>query len=208
MRVEIKKSDFERIKSGLKNTHILFDGLYSASIGYFDKLLSTHDIKVDSIHMYHDPNFGGGMPEPFFKAVFPGQAAQQRDGEQQQGREGVRAGEEEGAGAGEVKGEQPGQAAAEGGQVFHPEDDPADQEGHDRIGVFDDLGYEAQFELVERILEFFKRLAQEQVLHRQKQPVVQAPGYERKCGSMPETCAEPDQEHVDLGTDLPLPVAA
>lgn len=56
--------DFEKIKSGLKNTHILFDGLYSASIGYFDKLLSAHDIKFDSIHMYHDPNFGGGMPEP------------------------------------------------------------------------------------------------------------------------------------------------
>jgi phosphomannomutase len=56
--------DFEKIKTGLKNTHILFDGLYSASIGYFDKLLSMHDIKFDSINMYHDPNFGGGMPEP------------------------------------------------------------------------------------------------------------------------------------------------
>jgi len=56
--------DFEKIKNGLKGTHILFDGLYSASIGYFDKLLSTHDIKFDSIHMYHDPEFGGGMPEP------------------------------------------------------------------------------------------------------------------------------------------------
>ena len=56
--------DFEKIKSGLKNTHILFDGLYSSSIGYFDKLLSVHDIKFDSIHMYHDTNFGGGMPEP------------------------------------------------------------------------------------------------------------------------------------------------
>jgi len=56
--------DFEKIKNGLKGTHILFDGLYSASIGYFDKLLSAHDIKFDSIHMYHDPNFGGGMPEP------------------------------------------------------------------------------------------------------------------------------------------------
>ncbi len=56
--------DFEKIKNDLKGTHILFDGLYSASIGYFDKLLSTHDIKFDSIHMYHDPEFGGGMPEP------------------------------------------------------------------------------------------------------------------------------------------------
>ncbi len=56
--------DFEKIKTGLKNIHILFDGLFSASIGYFDKLLSSHDIKFDSIHMYHDTNFGGGMPEP------------------------------------------------------------------------------------------------------------------------------------------------
>lgn len=64
--------DFEKIKNGLKNTHILFDGLYSASIGYFDKLLSSHDIKFDSIHMYHDPNFGGGMPEP--KPQYMGEA--------------------------------------------------------------------------------------------------------------------------------------
>lgn len=54
--------DFSRIKD-LRN-HIIFDGLYAASIGYFDKLLSMHDIKFDSIHMYHDTNFGGGMPEP------------------------------------------------------------------------------------------------------------------------------------------------
>ena len=56
--------NFDKIKAGLNNTHILFDGLYSASIGYFDKLLSMHDIKFDSIHMHHDVNFGGGMPEP------------------------------------------------------------------------------------------------------------------------------------------------
>lgn len=43
---------------------IIFDGLYSASIGYFDKLLSDNGIEYDSIHMYHDTNFGGGMPEP------------------------------------------------------------------------------------------------------------------------------------------------
>ena len=34
-------------RSGI-NTHIIFDGLYSASIGYFDKLLSMHNIKFDS----------------------------------------------------------------------------------------------------------------------------------------------------------------
>ena len=54
--------DFEKIKDLKK--HIIFDGLYAASIGYFDKLLSDNGIEYDSIHMYHDPNFGGGMPEP------------------------------------------------------------------------------------------------------------------------------------------------
>lgn len=50
------------IKSFDKN--IIFDGLYSASIGYFDKLLEKHGVKFDSLHMFHDVNFGGGMPEP------------------------------------------------------------------------------------------------------------------------------------------------
>ena len=54
--------DFSRIKDLKKR--IIFDGLYAASIGYFDKLLSDNGIEYDSIHMYHDPNFGGGMPEP------------------------------------------------------------------------------------------------------------------------------------------------
>lgn len=55
--------DFESIKKNLKS-HILFDGLYSSSIGYFDRLLSANGIEFDSMHMFHDPNFGGGMPEP------------------------------------------------------------------------------------------------------------------------------------------------
>lgn len=54
--------DFEKIKS-LK-TKIIFDGLYSATIGYFDKFLDAYGIKYDSLHMHHDTNFGGGMPEP------------------------------------------------------------------------------------------------------------------------------------------------
>lgn len=54
--------DFEKIKDLKKR--IIFDGLYAASIGYFDKLLSDKGIEYDSIHMYHDPDFGGGMPEP------------------------------------------------------------------------------------------------------------------------------------------------
>lgn len=54
--------DFGKIKE--LGTHIIFDGLYAASIGYFDKLLSDNGIEYDAIHMYHDPGFGGGMPEP------------------------------------------------------------------------------------------------------------------------------------------------
>jgi phosphomannomutase len=54
--------DFEKIKEFKKR--IIFDGLYAASIGYFDKLLAENGIEYDSIHMYHDVNFGGGMPEP------------------------------------------------------------------------------------------------------------------------------------------------
>lgn len=56
--------DFQKIRENLKSSHILFDGLYSSSIGYFDKLLAMHNINFDAIHMYHDKNFGGGMPEP------------------------------------------------------------------------------------------------------------------------------------------------
>ena len=60
---KIKKIiDFDKIKE-LKSK-ILFDGLYSASIGYFDKLLKDNDIEFDTIHMEHDPNFGGLMPDP------------------------------------------------------------------------------------------------------------------------------------------------
>lgn len=54
--------DFDRIKKA--KIDIIFDGLYSATIGYFDKILKAHGIKFKSIHMKHDPNFGGGMPEP------------------------------------------------------------------------------------------------------------------------------------------------
>lgn len=54
--------DFDKIKT-LK-TNIIYDGLYSASIGYFDKLLDSFGIKYETLHLFHDPNFGGGMPEP------------------------------------------------------------------------------------------------------------------------------------------------
>lgn len=54
--------DFDIIKK-LK-TNIIFDGLYSASIGYFDKILKENKIHYDSLHMFHDVEFGGGMPDP------------------------------------------------------------------------------------------------------------------------------------------------
>lgn len=54
--------DFEKIKK--VNAKIIFDGLYSATIGYFDRFLDIFSIPYESLHMKHDPNFGGGMPEP------------------------------------------------------------------------------------------------------------------------------------------------
>lgn len=44
---------------------VIFDGLYSASIEYFFELLTDYvKIPFKSLHMHHDANFGGGMPEP------------------------------------------------------------------------------------------------------------------------------------------------
>lgn len=64
--------NFEKIKEYFTNEdddgEIIYDGLYSASIGFFDELLSRNGISFESLHMEHDPNFGGGMPEP--KAKF------------------------------------------------------------------------------------------------------------------------------------------
>ena len=54
--------DYDKIKT-LK-TNIIFDGLYSASIGYFDEILNDNGIKFSSLHLIHDANFGGGMPDP------------------------------------------------------------------------------------------------------------------------------------------------
>jgi len=54
--------DFDAIKKS--HTNIIFDGLYSATIGYFDKILKDNGLKFKTLHMKHDPNFGGGMPEP------------------------------------------------------------------------------------------------------------------------------------------------
>lgn len=60
--------DFEKIKDYFTSEdddgEIIYDGLYSASIGYFDELLRRNGINFETLHMEHDPNFGGGMPEP------------------------------------------------------------------------------------------------------------------------------------------------
>lgn len=60
--------DFEKIREYFTREdddgEIIYDGLYSASIGYFDELLKRNGISCEKIRMEHDPNFGGGMPEP------------------------------------------------------------------------------------------------------------------------------------------------
>lgn len=57
-----KLIDFKKIQTHAGN--IIFDGLYSATIGYFDEILKRHNIKFEAIHLEHDTKFGGGMPEP------------------------------------------------------------------------------------------------------------------------------------------------
>ncbi len=54
--------DFDVIEKNQPN--IVYDGLYSSSIGYFDKILDKHNIKYKSFNMHHSSDFGGGLPEP------------------------------------------------------------------------------------------------------------------------------------------------
>ena len=54
--------DFDIIKKN--QPKIIYDGLYSSSIGYFDKILEKHSIKFESCNMFHSCDFGGGLPEP------------------------------------------------------------------------------------------------------------------------------------------------
>ena len=54
--------DFNKIK--FANRKIVFDALYSAASGYFDKILDIKGIKYEILHNYRDVNFGGGLPEP------------------------------------------------------------------------------------------------------------------------------------------------
>ena len=61
--------DFEKIKQA--NIPFIFDGLYSSTIGYFDKILDNAGINYKSIRMEHDPDFGGEMPDPKPKYLTP-----------------------------------------------------------------------------------------------------------------------------------------
>ena len=46
------------------NTNIIYDGLYSSTIGYFDKILEEYNIPFEKMNCHYDSNFGGGMPDP------------------------------------------------------------------------------------------------------------------------------------------------
>ena len=61
--------DFERIKKA--EIPFIFDGLYSSTIGYFDRILNNAGIKYSSIRMAHDTDFGGEMPDPKPKYLAP-----------------------------------------------------------------------------------------------------------------------------------------
>lgn len=54
--------DFKAIQNN--SPKIIYDGLFSSSIGYFDKILDKYKIPYLSYNMHHDPDFGGGLPEP------------------------------------------------------------------------------------------------------------------------------------------------
>ena len=61
--------DFEKIKKS--EIPFIFDGLYSSTIGYFDRILNNAGIKYNSIRMVHDTDFGGEMPDPKPKYLTP-----------------------------------------------------------------------------------------------------------------------------------------
>lgn len=54
--------DFEKINCA--KIPMIFDGFYSATIGYFDRILELWGIPFESMRLAHDSNFGGGMPDP------------------------------------------------------------------------------------------------------------------------------------------------
>ena len=57
-----KLIDFDAIK---KNPpQVIYDGLFSASVGYFDRILNFENIDFEIYNNKYDPNFGGFLPEP------------------------------------------------------------------------------------------------------------------------------------------------
>ena len=55
----VDMDEIHKVKS-----RIIYDGLYSATIGYFDALLEEYRIPFEKMNCQHDINFGGGMPDP------------------------------------------------------------------------------------------------------------------------------------------------
>ncbi len=71
----VKKDFFEEYYKGIKTLidfeairnnppKIIYDGLFSASIGYFDEILKQEGIDFEIYNNKYDPNFGGFLPEP------------------------------------------------------------------------------------------------------------------------------------------------
>lgn len=54
--------DFNAIK--LNPPKIIYDALFSASLGYFDEILKRNNIDFEIYNNKYDPNFGGFLPEP------------------------------------------------------------------------------------------------------------------------------------------------
>jgi len=60
---KLKKTvDFERIKSA--GLTVVVDLMYSAAIGYLDRIIKEIAAEYEIIHDFRDPYFGGGRPEP------------------------------------------------------------------------------------------------------------------------------------------------
>ncbi len=54
--------DFEAIKQA--GIHAVVDPMYGAGLGYLEKILGDHDCRIDAIHNWREPLFGGSLPEP------------------------------------------------------------------------------------------------------------------------------------------------
>ena len=77
-----KLIDFDSIKNNPPK--IIYDGLFSASIGYFDKILKEKNIEFEAFNNCYDPDFGGFLPEPkpeFLKHTKQGHITVANDGD-------------------------------------------------------------------------------------------------------------------------------